>query len=379
MPLAHYRPGFKAGGPIQSIENLVTNLSDDFDFRIITRNHDLGDPTPFDGVTVDEWHQLPGCQVLYVSGGARAVLHHIKRTKFDILYLNSFFDPAFTIMPLVARHLGLIAKKPVILAPRGEFSPGALTLKSWKKSPFLLFARLFGLYRPVLWHSTSNEEKAYIVRATGIHQDAVRQAGNIPKMITRRQGDAVNDRPALPLRIVFVARISRIKNLLGALSVLKRVQSAVTFDIFGPKEDADYWRRCEDMLPSLPSNVTCRYQGAISSAEVISTIEKYDLFFLPTQGENFGHSIAESFAAGVPALVSDRTPWRNLEQDGIGADIALEDEKAFARYIDRKAGESREERRATKQKVQAYAEKIARQASQVLEDYRTLFQESLRR
>jgi glycosyltransferase involved in cell wall biosynthesis len=44
---------------------------------------------------------------------------------------------------------------------------------------------------------------------------------------------------------------------------------------------------------------------------------------LPTLGENFGHAIFESLAAGRPVLISDQTPWRNLKQDFAGWDIAL--------------------------------------------------------
>ena len=35
-------------------------------------------------------------------------------------------------------------------------------------------------------------------------------------------------------------------------------------------------------------------------------------FLLPTGGENFGHAIFEALSCGVPALISDRTPWRDL-------------------------------------------------------------------
>jgi glycosyltransferase involved in cell wall biosynthesis len=59
----------------------------------------------------------------------------------------------------------------------------------------------------------------------------------------------------------------------------------------------------------------------------------YDLFFLPTRGENYGHVILESFLAGTPALIADTTPWRNLEEAGIGWDLALDDEQGFVSRI----------------------------------------------
>ncbi len=42
------------------------------------------------------------------------------------------------------------------------------------------------------------------------------------------------------------------------------------------------------------------------------------LFLLPSHGENFGLSIAEALANGVPALVTDTTPWLGLNAVGAG-------------------------------------------------------------
>ena len=39
---------------------------------------------------------------------------------------------------------------------------------------------------------------------------------------------------------------------------------------------------------------------------------------LPSHSENFGLVVAEALAAGVPALVTDGTPWRGLAEHGSG-------------------------------------------------------------
>jgi len=59
---------------------------------------------------------------------------------------------------------------------------------------------------------------------------------------------------------------------------------------------------------------------------------------LPTTGENFGHTILESFQAGTPVIVSDQTPWRNLEQAGVGHDIPLDQPEEYIRALAHFAG-----------------------------------------
>src|SRR3546814_8414185 len=58
-----------------------------------------------------------------------------------------------------------------------------------------------------------------------------------------------------PLRITFLSRISPMKNLLFCLETLARVHVPVVFTIYGPREDHEYWQRCEAAITALPSHV----------------------------------------------------------------------------------------------------------------------------
>ena len=72
----------------------------------------------------------------------------------------------------------------------------------------------------------------------------------------------------------------------------------------------------------------------LSPDKVIDTLVSYDLFFLPTLGENYGHAIVEALCAGLPVLISDTTPWRKLSEINIGWDIPLESGEEFVRVIE---------------------------------------------
>ena len=58
-----YLPGYRGGGPTQSIKNLVKVLSDDFEFYIFTANHDLGIKEPYDTVESDKWNKYEGVNI----------------------------------------------------------------------------------------------------------------------------------------------------------------------------------------------------------------------------------------------------------------------------------------------------------------------------
>jgi len=119
------------------------------------------------------------------------------------------------------------------------------------------------------------------------------------------------------------------KNLSGALRLLAGVSGAVSFDIYGPIEDLDYWDECQGLITALPPNIQVRYIGEIEHKMVKQVFAEHDLFLLPTLGENYGHVICEALASGCPVLISDQSPWRNLEAEGVGWDIPLGDTKRF--------------------------------------------------
>jgi len=146
-------------------------------------------------------------------------------------------------------------------------------------------------------------------------------------------------------KLAFLSRISPKKNLDYALDVLREVRHPVTFNIYGPAEDRDYWIRCKDKIERLPGHVIARYHGPVSPAKVATVMRSTDLFFLPTRGENFGHVIAEALRVGTPVLISDQAAWRGHEEQGLGFEFGLGDRAKFVEVIERLAKMAPEERR----------------------------------
>jgi glycosyltransferase involved in cell wall biosynthesis len=330
-----YLPGYKGGGPVKSIAGLVERLGDEFQFHIVTTDRDLGDDRAYPNIEHDRWNLVGKAKVFYLAPEQITLrfLHRLlNNTSHDIVYLNSMFSPGFTIRPLLLRRLGLVPKTPMIAAPRGELSPGALVIKAKKKRYYLAVARMLDLYRDVTWQVSSEHERDDLNRNL---ENIVRTHGNKPKtvvapdLVTRELAADVEPlaRQKAPgtLNAVFLSRISRMKNLEAAIEALGQVTGTVRFDIYGPLEDQEYWRDCQQRISRLPASISVQYRGSVEPDNVIATLSRYELFILLTHGENFGYVILEALTAGCPVLISDRTAWRDLESLGVGWDLPLED------------------------------------------------------
>jgi glycosyltransferase involved in cell wall biosynthesis len=312
----YYLPGYKAGGPIQSIANLVENLSDEFEFDIICNDHDLLDRQSYANVKIDQWNAVSKARVFYASRknlNFKSIKKILNETKYDLLYFNSFFSFKFTIFPLFIYKIFLFSKKPCIIAPRGEFSLGALKLKYIKKKIYLYISKLLGLYNNLYWQASSDNEKKDILRNFRVAEKLIYIA---PDLISY-EPIALNYlslRKPGPLRIIFLSRITPKKNLNFLLRALQKVNFPIELSIYGPIDDLSYWKACLYSIDQLPSNIKILIGDPVPQKQVKSILQKHDVFVLPTLGENFGHIIIESLIAGIPAIISDKTFWESDEE-----------------------------------------------------------------
>jgi glycosyltransferase involved in cell wall biosynthesis len=331
----YFLPGFKAGGPIRSLANLIEQLGDEFRFRVITRDCDWGDSVPYAGISANRWHTVGKAEVLYLSPPRllpNVLRSAMAKSSCTILYLNSFFSPFFTIQTLILRKLRLIGDVPVIVAPRGEFAPKALDGKSAKKRAYISVSKGLDLYRDVIWQASSTHEAENIRQCFG---DGV-QVAVVPNLVSVAADRPSSARPAKhpgQLRVASIARIARHKNLAFALRALERISGHIEFNIYGPIEDPHYWEECKTLMSRLPRNIRTEYRGPLAHDHVFDALTKHHLFFLPTRSESFGHVIAEALLSGCLVLISDQTPWRNLEQNQAGWDLPLDRDDLFQRAL----------------------------------------------
>jgi glycosyltransferase involved in cell wall biosynthesis len=287
-------------------------------------------------VTPERWYRVGSARVMYCSSIEPGILRRaFREVRPDIISLNSFQDQ-FTRVMMVLRRCGVFGNTPVLVAPRGEFSPEAMKIKGTKKVLYRYSAKLLRLYENVLWQVSTPREKPDLLRAAPTRRlgpDSIHVACEMSDAIASTAPHVVKESGSV--KLAFIARMSEMKNLHFLLEILREIRGNVQLNLFGPVagKDLSYWEMCKALLAQLPANINVDYQGSIDHAFVPQVLHDHHFFVLPTRGENFCHAAVEAFVNGTPVVLSDATPWTNLNEARAGFDISLQDQIGWASAV----------------------------------------------
>ena len=316
-----YLPGTNSGGPVRSIANLVSALPE-IDFYIITRNTDYCSTEPYEGIPANTWVQQEANVWVYYFSEDQLTKKKLKEVMNGVqastVYVSGIYSLAFSQWPVsIAKSLG----SKTIIAARGMLSPHALAVKPMKKYLFLSFMRWINAYAGVEFHATSPEEAQDIRTVIGkranvsVLANVARQESTSIQEITKEQGS---------VKLVSIGRIAPEKGTLHGIQALQQVKGNVELDLYGTCYNTAYWEQCEQLISQLPANIQVRYNGVCPTEEVTTKLAAAHALLLPSEGENYGHAIVESFGQGRPVLISKHTPWQELASQKAGWDVAYE-------------------------------------------------------
>ena len=307
-------PQRNGGGPPVSIMNLVMSIKDQFDISIISNNHEIGDDKPLPGIA-QGWNTFPFGKAWYVPKRQHTfqnITMLIESVQPDVIYQNSFFSYN-DLLPVLAykkRH----RQVKVIVAPRGEFYPERFRCGRLKKALYCKMLKTSGLLNDIYFQGTGQEECDQEARLLGIPAERLLNIQNLS--VVSGVGEEMVEKVPGRLKLVYIARVHPTKNTLNAIRWLAQLDGQVTYDIYGPIEDQRYWQECCEAIESLPQNIRVNYMGMADHDKVGEIICGYHAYYMPTFGENYGHSIVESMLVGRPVVISDQTPWSDVDGTG---------------------------------------------------------------
>ncbi|MGP4074850.1 glycosyltransferase [Halobacillus sp. K22] len=328
--LKGYFPALNYGGPPVSISNFSELLKDKLDIYIVASDHEKGSKERFKGIS-SGWNERNEAKVMYLREkeiNYKGLKKIVKEVDPDLIYVNSFFRAQSTIPALkISKKLNI----PCLLAPRGEMCKNAFNMKKYKKRIYTQLVRKTLINNNVYFQATSEEELTQIKKKLKVENSKTFFLDNIPtvykgelKEINKKENE---------LKLIFLSRIHPKKNLIYAIQVLKHLKGDVVFDIYGYIEDDPYWEHILKEIAGLPSNIRVQYRGVVSRDSIHETFSKYNIFFFPTLSENYGQAIVEAMISNCPVVISDQTPWTEINESKAGWAIPLEDKEKFVNVL----------------------------------------------
>jgi glycosyltransferase involved in cell wall biosynthesis len=310
-------PAFRAGGPVQSVANLVKGFGEGVEYFIFCGDVDLNGAV-LEGIQTDEWVTYNECTKVWYATPEKisdTLVKQVEMQNPEILFIIGLFSWHFNIVPL------LFCKGPrKILSTRGMLHPGALAQKKWKKKAYLQLFKLLEYQYKIDFHATDEEEANYI-RNYFEEPAKVFVAGNFPNKIGLLPMPC---KEVGKLKLISIGIISTMKNILLVLQELEKLTGEIQYDIYGPVKDEEYWDLCKEQIKILPENIQVNYHKEVDPVRVKEVLGNAHVFILPSKSENFGHAIYEALSAGRPVITSHNTPWTDLIQSKAGINVSTD-------------------------------------------------------
>jgi len=126
------------------------------------------------------------------------------------------------------------------------------------------------------------------------------------------------------MRLITVARVSSEKTFLAELNFYQHwKRETLNGPFMAPCKMKLTSRSARKPLPKIKM-LTLHFKGEIHPTAIPEALQQHHFFYLPTLGENYGHAIAEAFLSSVPVIISNKTPWQQLEERKAGWSLSLE-------------------------------------------------------
>lgn len=228
---------------------------------------------------------------------------------FDVFHAHGLWR-----MPgLYAARAARGARIPLVISPRGMLEPSALRFSRKQKLVFWPAGQGRALFEAACLHATSDAELRTF-RALGL-RNPVAVIGNgvdIPGLPKASQRNSSRT-------LLYLGRLHPIKalnRLLDAWAQLEPRHPEWNLRLVGPQERGQGHALRERAARLNIRRVT--FADAAFGEDKHREFTAAELYVLPSHSENFGMTIAEALAGGVPCIASRGTPWSGLDGNGCG-------------------------------------------------------------
>ena len=260
------------------------------------------------------------------AGLARRILNHEhelvrvdsarslpERWRPELVHIHGLWSPA-----LIARWCRWRAGNvPCMVTIHGMLEPWALAHKKWKKRLGWLIYQRRALNSAKLLHATSEREVSNL-HNLGLHPPVALIPWGIETVATVADSGKLKDFGGLDRIALFVGRLYPVKGLPLLLEAWSRIRPpGWKLRLVGPDE-AGHRLELEHLVKQLCLTESVSFTGPLSGDALTQEYRDASLFVLPSKTENFGITVGDALAHGLPALTTQGAPWRILEEENCG-------------------------------------------------------------
>jgi glycosyltransferase involved in cell wall biosynthesis len=241
--------------------------------------------------------------------------------EYDIVHIHSLY----LFHNMVAAHYCSKYNIPYLIRPHGTLDPYIYKRHRLRKRVMELLFEHRNIRHAAAVHYTTEEEKRlarpYTLNAPGIvvpNGLDLSEYESLPKLRTFRSKYSETFGKKI---VLFFGRLNFKKGLdilIPAFAKVARMYDDVHLVIAGPDNEGlgdkvRGWLKDDEILDR------ATFTGMLIGNDKLAVLQDADLFVLPSYSENFGISVIEAMACGLPVIISDNVNiWREVESGGAG-------------------------------------------------------------
>lgn len=307
MNVLHVIPSVAAryGGPSHAIGPMCRALAaQGVRTTILTTNADGPHRLPVPLNSMTEWEGVPAIffnrdaseAFKYSRGLARWIRGHAG--EFDVAHVHAVLSHASLTAAITCERQSV----PYVLRPLGTLAPWSLQQKSLRKRLLLNVAARRTVAKASVVHCTSAEEKRGIEALFPEARPIVIPLGIDPRFLDAVPVNTINQRPY----VLCVSRLHPKKNLEALVTAFLEAtdQRREWRLVLAGSGDADYAQTLVRLIDQRGAKDRVELTGWVDGPRKRALLQRASLFALVSLHENFGISLLEALACGVPAIAT---------------------------------------------------------------------------
>jgi len=319
----YFAPAYVYGGPPRSVLALCHGLqrANVCVSVVTTTANGTGELTPevtaagmFQGVRVE---YLPRAfpRRSFAAPRLTAILDAHRRD-YDLVHVHGCWNFFGWAAARWCRRVGV----PYVVSPRGMLQPWSFAHGRIRKALAYRLIEARTLQGARFIHTTSDEETR-VVSALGVAADIVMIPNGVDAAAPQPPAAIAEFRRRLGAGsadyvLLFLGRLHPKKGLdvlIDAFRIALRKHPHLFLAVAG-SGDAAYVARLSDDTRDLQEERRLVFPGFLDGDDRRLALASADAFVLTSHSENFGLSVAEALAAGLPVVVSRDCPWQQVEE-----------------------------------------------------------------